>query len=69
MYNNTLYKPVQVVPSVATYTSQGCYTEGTKGRALSSASYSDGKNMTVESCVGFCKGKGQNWAGIEYGAE
>lgn len=69
LYNNTLYKPVQTVPSVGSYVSKGCYSEGTSDRMLNGASYTDGKNMTVEICVGFCRGKGWKWAGVEYASE
>jgi len=68
LWNNTLYRPVQVVPSVGKYVSKGCYSEGTKGRALVSASWAAG-NMTVENCVGYCQGRGWRWAGVEYGQE
>lgn len=68
LWNNTLYQPVQTVASVGKYASKGCYSEGTKGRALVSASYSAG-DMTVEGCVGFCQGRGWGWAGVEYGQE
>ena len=70
LWNNTLYKPVQVVPSVGSYLSQGCYTEGSAGRrALTGSSYADSVNMTVGSCVAYCRGKGFKWAGVEYSQE
>jgi len=47
----------------------GCYKEGTTGRALTSASYTDTKNMTVENCVNFCNGQKYIYAGVEYAQE
>lgn len=73
VFNNTAYQPVQVVPSVGAYQSQGCYYEpyanGGSGRALSGASYSSGNNMTVENCVNYCTGKNYAVAGLEYSGE
>jgi len=68
LWNNTAYQPVQTVASVGKYVSKGCYAEGTKGRALASASWA-APNMTVEACVGFCSGKGWGYAGVEYSQE
>jgi hypothetical protein len=39
------------------------------GRTLTSASYTDAVNMTVESCVNFCNGQNYIYAGIEYAQE
>ncbi|KAL2882243.1 hypothetical protein SGCOL_002512 [Colletotrichum sp. CLE4] len=45
---------------------QGCYTEGTGVRALSSRTYAN-DSMTLESCGGFCEGL--KYFGTEYGRE
>ncbi|KAK4237144.1 glyoxal oxidase [Achaetomium macrosporum] len=47
---------------------QGCYTD-VPGRTLSSASYADGANMTIEACLDFCESKGFPYAGTEYSVE
>ncbi|KAL9096053.1 MAG: hypothetical protein Q9165_001575 [Trypethelium subeluteriae] len=47
---------------------QGCASDTGSGRSLSGASTSD-KNMTIESCLAYCSGKGYSLAGIEYGDE
>jgi hypothetical protein len=52
---------------VGNYYFSGCHNESTSGRALSGPSYSDGKNMTLESCAAFCNG--YRYFGIEYSAE
>ena len=69
VWNNTLYKPAEIVPSVGNYLSLGCYAEGTNGRALTGASFTDAANLTVESCVSYCSGKGYRFAGSEYAQE
>ncbi|KAH8591742.1 WSC domain-containing protein [Bisporella sp. PMI_857] len=54
-------------PGVNGYTSIGCYTEATTGRALSS-----GKTMTlktVANCVTACAASSFKYAGLEYGQE
>jgi len=56
-----------VSPGNSQYTSIGCYTEATTGRALSAKSYSDSTEMTVEICLAFCSG--YEYAGVEYGQE
>ena len=38
-------------------------------RTLTSASYTDTKNMTVENCVNFCNGQKYIYAGVEYAQE
>jgi hypothetical protein len=49
-----------------TYTDNGCYTEATTGRALSSAAYYDDL-MTVAKCSVACRG--YSYFGVEYGRE
>lgn len=69
--NATLYKAPavpEVWPGDALFSPIGCYTEATKGRALSSKSYSDGKNMTVEACRAFC-GTSYAYFGVEWSQE
>jgi hypothetical protein len=56
-----------VSPGNNQYSSIGCYTEATTGRALATKSYSDPIWMTVESCLAFCSGF--TYAGVEYGQE
>ncbi|THZ38116.1 hypothetical protein D6C90_06505 [Aureobasidium pullulans] len=52
---------------VGNYYFSGCHSEASSGRALSGPSYSDGKNMTLESCAAFCNG--YKYFGIEYAGE
>jgi hypothetical protein len=53
--------------TVAGYTFQGCYTEATNIRALSSASFFDYTAMTLEACAADCVGF--TYFGVEYGGE
>jgi WSC domain len=39
------------------------------GHTLTSATYTDTVNMTVESCVNFCNGQNYIYAGVEYAQE
>ncbi|KAH7409546.1 hypothetical protein BKA64DRAFT_720802 [Cadophora sp. MPI-SDFR-AT-0126] len=55
-----------IVRTVGSYSYAGCYTESTKGRALSSKSFAD-DTMTVEICAQTCAG--YIWFGIEYRRE
>ncbi|PVH80099.1 WSC-domain-containing protein [Cadophora sp. DSE1049] len=55
-----------IVRSIGSYSYAGCYTESTKGRALSSKSFAD-DTMTVEICAQTCAG--YIWFGIEYRRE
>ncbi|KAK0110038.1 hypothetical protein ONS95_002698 [Cadophora gregata] len=52
-----------IVRSIGSYSYAGCYTESTKGRALSLKSFAD-DTMTVEICAQTCVG--YIWFGIEY---
>lgn len=69
--NATLYK-APAVPTVyagsSLFSSIGCYTEATSGRALSSKSYGDSKNMTAESCEAYC-GTAYDYFGVEWSQE
>lgn len=69
--NDTLYK-APAVPAVyagdSLFTSIGCYTEAKSGRALSSKSYTDGTNMTAESCEAYC-GTTYAYFGVEWSKE
>lgn len=49
---------MQVVSSVERYTSQGCYTEGTDGKALPGVINTDSKNMAVKNVWNTARGKG-----------
>jgi hypothetical protein len=51
---------------VGSWTSIGCYTEATAGRALSSKTYAD-NDMTLASCASFCQG--YTYFGVEYSRE
>ena len=67
---NTTRPPVVgpfVNPGVDGFTSIGCYTEATDGRALSSGAQTDKK--TVKNCVDACKANSYTYAGVEYGGE
>lgn len=56
-----------IVPAVGSFSYQGCWTEATGIRALSSDSLVNYKTMTVELCAAFCS----NYAvfGVEYAGE
>ncbi|TVY35500.1 WSC domain-containing protein [Lachnellula subtilissima] len=56
-----------VNPGVGGYTSIGCYTEGTSGRALSQQLTPTSK--TVAKCVNACSAGNYKYAGMEYGGE
>ncbi|KAH6905304.1 copper radical oxidase [Coprinopsis sp. MPI-PUGE-AT-0042] len=58
----------QTIPTVlpGNWTSQGCVTEGTTGRALTAATYASGEAMTIQSCINFCDAQGAIYAGVEY---
>jgi hypothetical protein len=53
-------------PTIAGYTSQGCYDEPVGTRALTLA-VTTSFNMTVELCASFCSG--YTYFGTEYGEE
>lgn len=76
IYNNTQLVPtVTVTPGAgptpkAAGTYLGCATDpNTSGRSLTGASYTDSKNMTLESCRAFCDAKGFMLSGTEYTGE
>lgn len=54
------------VPKANHFALQGCYTEGTSGRALSAAS-SANDTLTVEACAAFCSA--YTYMGVEYSTE
>lgn len=56
-----------VNPGVGSYTSIGCYTEATTGRAL--ANVFTMVNRTVSACIAGCQTKNYIYAGLEYGQE
>ncbi|KAM0467289.1 hypothetical protein ACHAP7_012088 [Fusarium lateritium] len=56
-----------VNPGVNGYTSIGCYTEATSGRALPNGRGVD--SPTVGNCVQACSNDGFVYAGVEYGGE
>ena len=55
-----------IVKTLGTYSYVGCYTEATKGRALSQKSFAN-DSMTIEACASTCAGYA--WFGIEYRRE
>ncbi|MCJ1408115.1 hypothetical protein MMC19_002188, partial [Ptychographa xylographoides] len=71
VYNLTTYAPPAVVSAVGNYISQGCYNELANRRLLNGPSFTNATGMTVEACVGFCKGSSpsQAYAGVEYAQE
>lgn len=54
------------VTTASSFTYQGCYTEGTNTRALSTA-FTASRDMTVEKCAVFCIG--YRYMGVEYSTE
>ena len=60
----TVANPPTAVQSVGNWTLNGCITEATAGRALSSKALAS-DDMTIEYCVGNCTG--YTYAGVEYG--
>ena len=54
------------VPKASNFALQGCYTEGTSGRALSAAAFAN-NSMTVEACAAFCSS--YTYMGVEYSTE
>ena len=58
-----------IVNNVGSYVFDGCFAEGTTGRALNGSQYLDTNHMTVESCVNYCEKKGFGYAGVEYAQE
>ncbi len=58
----------KTVPSVGNYTSQGCYSEATVGRALADlAPPAPTDGLTIESCAAGCAG--YSYFGTEFGGE
>ncbi|KAF8882972.1 copper radical oxidase [Infundibulicybe gibba] len=49
-----------------TWTSKGCFTDNTGSRTLNGATFTDGKNMTIENCIRFCDSKSFIFAGTEF---
>jgi hypothetical protein len=56
-----------VKPTVGAFEFQGCWTEATNERALSSASFYDYPAMTLEECATDCAS--YDYFGVEYGGE
>jgi len=71
IFNNTAYIYPSSPKTANSYVYQGCYAEATSGRLLTGVSYSDGSNMTVESCTAFCKSNvpSGGYAGVEYASQ
>lgn len=47
----------------------GCFVDGSSGRAMSGATYSDSSQMSTQQCGNFCQAKGFTYFGTEYSAE
>lgn len=56
-----------VNPGVLGFTSLGCYTEATTGRALSKGA--NPAQVTIAGCIAACQAGGNSLAGMEYGSE
>ncbi|KAI4717875.1 WSC-domain-containing protein [Aureobasidium sp. EXF-10727] len=56
-----------IVPTVSGYAAQGCYSEASSGRALTSRSMVNATGMTPAMCASFCSAYA--WFGVEYGQE
>lgn len=69
VYNFTAYVAPSAVQNIGTYALKGCYTDSTGARGLSAYSFTNGRGMTEELCVGTCAAKGFALAGVEYGEE
>ena len=54
------------VQTAGSFSYQGCYSEGTNGRALAATSTADNA-MTVQKCASFCSG--YKYMGVEYSSE
>ena len=54
------------VQSAGTFSYQGCYTEGTNGRALAATNTAT-NDMTIQKCATFCAG--YKYMGVEYSSE
>jgi len=68
--NYTESAPILDVTSIipSGYTSVGCVAEGTSGRALTGASFTN-NNMTRGACVSYCQSFGYPLAGVEFGRQ
>lgn len=69
IFNNTAFvapSTPSIVPFVDTYKHQGCFREGSDGRALRNDSFAD-DGLLVNVCTKYCLGKGFQYAGVEYG--
>ena len=55
-----------VVQTAGAFSHQGCYSEGTNGRALSATSTANNA-MTIQKCATFCSG--YKYMGVEYSSE
>lgn len=64
MYNATDFQPPVAKSPIDGYEAIGCLTDpNTQGRGLQGASTVDYDNMTEETCVDYCAGKGFSYAG------
>lgn len=65
--NPTPTQTLAIKETVGSYTYQGCYTEATKARALTGASFYNYTAMTLEMCASSCSAF--TYWGVEYGGE
>ncbi|KAF1988457.1 class II peroxidase [Aulographum hederae CBS 113979] len=67
VYNRTtILSDEESGPSLADYTYQGCYSDSTASRSLSSKA-TQSNSLTYASCASFCAG--YSFFGVEYGSE
>ncbi|KOS19608.1 putative fungistatic metabolite [Escovopsis weberi] len=70
LFNTSQITGPQVNPGPDGWTSQGCYSEGTTGRALATGLNGvPGDQMTVAKCTAGCQSAGFSLAGVEYAGE
>ncbi|WYZ34618.1 hypothetical protein EsH8_I_000894 [Colletotrichum jinshuiense] len=70
MYKTSLIVGPSVNPGVGDWSSIGCYSEGTTGRALTyGVGTVPGAEMTVAKCTAACKAANYILAGVEYSGE
>jgi hypothetical protein len=63
------YRLHVLLHSLSLPSSEGCYTEGTSGRALQGYSTSNTTSMTPNLCISICAGKGFSFAATEWAQE
>nr|XP_036580691.1 WSC domain-containing protein [Colletotrichum truncatum]KAF6788686.1 WSC domain-containing protein [Colletotrichum truncatum] len=69
LYKTSLIIGPSVNPGVGDWSSIGCYSEGTTGRALEYGVHNINDGMTVAKCTSACEKAGYILAGLEYSGE